>query len=122
MDEATRAAIRSDVAVAFGRHTVVDKVLQDGKVACKVEGVPLPPGCKPEKSDVLLVYNSRTEPPAMYIRDSVILRNTAAPRNLTPTQIDGEPWYQFSANYSYDISKPVSALVYGRLGRFLRNE
>jgi hypothetical protein len=122
MDDATRAAIGSEVSAAFRGHAVVDKALQDGRVAYKVEGVPLPPGCKPERSDVLLVYNSRTEPPTMYVRDSIVLRNGAVPRNLTPTQIDGELWYQFSANYSYDNSKPVSVYVYGRLGRFLRDE
>jgi hypothetical protein len=70
----------------------------------------------------MLSFTGREEAPTFYIKDAVALRNGSAPRNLTPTQVDGEPWFQYSANYPYDPAKPVSSFVYGRLGRFVQSE
>jgi hypothetical protein len=122
MDDAARASLRARIEGAFQGYSVKEKSLQDGRVAYRIEGLPLPPGCKPPFTDVLLVYGSPVEPPAFYIKDQVTLRNGSTPKNMTQTQVDGEPWVQYSANYPFDSSKTISSYVYGRLGRFVQAE
>lgn len=98
----------------------MEKTLPDGKSAFKIANVPLPPGCKPQAVCVLLVVNSPNEAPAMYVKEMILLRNGVAPRNVTPVQVDGETWFQFSANFPYNPAHPLSAYIFGRLGRFVR--
>jgi len=122
LDEATKAALRSQLEASFGAEAVADKTLPDGRAAFRISNVPLPPGCKPPALAVLLVVNTAAEAPAMYVKEMVTLRNGAVPRNATPVQVDGENWIQFSANFPYNPGQPLSAFIFGRLGRFGRQD
>jgi hypothetical protein len=114
--------VRDQLEAVFGADAVAEKTLPDGKAAFKIVKVPLPPGCKPEVVGVLLVINSLSEAPAMYVKEMITLRNGVIPRSVTPVQVDGETWIQFSANFPYNPVHPLSAYVFGRLGRFVRQD
>ena len=120
MDDLKRKAILDDLADFFGSERLKVKTLSDGKVAFRIDSVPLPPGCSPPVTAVLLVHGSESEPPQVLVQQGIMLKTGAMPRSTSPMTVDGEPWMSFSANFPYNSSHPAARYVLGKLGRFGR--
>jgi hypothetical protein len=120
MEDFKRKAILDDLAGFFGSQRVAVKTLPDGKVAFRIDFVPLPPGCSPPDTTVLLQYGNESEPPQVLVKQGIKLKTGAIPRSTSALTVDGEPWISFSANFAYDSSRSVVQYVLGKLGRFAR--
>jgi hypothetical protein len=60
--------------------------------------------------------------PPIYVAPGTTLPNGAPGRNVTPTQVEGETWLQFSFNFPWRPEDEPWKLVEGALRRFLKSE
>jgi hypothetical protein len=118
MDDVKKAIVTRELTSLYGEQAVAIKALPDGKVLFKIVDVPLPLGCTPENTDVLLVYENGVDMPQVLVRQGIHLKSGESPRSTNPMSVDGEPWMSFSANFPFDLTKPVTHFVIGKLGRF----
>lgn len=118
MEQQKADAIRSQLEAEFEGHHVTSKSLPEGKVAFLIRGVPLPQGCAPDVTDVLLLFNPAGIP-ELYTQPGIKAVGGVNPRNTYNETVDGEPWMRFSTKLTYDPTKPLSFFVYSKLGRFM---
>jgi len=118
MDETTIGKLDSELKRHYGEEKIQRKVLADGTVAFKIAAAELPEGCNPGRVDALLFFQGGNGSPQVFVRQQVKLANGRIARNQTNVIFDGEPWVSFSANFLYDVSKPIWYFVGGKLRRF----
>jgi hypothetical protein len=117
LDRAKQESIYEELAGFFGRENVSEKQLPDERVAFKIRGAPMPPGCAPDSIEALMVYTNG-DPPLVLVRQGVKLKSGVTPRSTESVTIDGEPWMRFSARFQYDRSRPAWFFLTGMLWRF----
>ena len=84
--------------------------------------VPLPNGCDPAETDVLVVLTPGAKP-ELFTKIIPTRPDGGTPRSTGTTTIAGESWCTFSYNLAWDEnSHSAEQFVYGRLRRFSRNE
>ena len=115
-------SIRRQLSDSFGEGLVSGGTLTDGRAAFRIKGVPLPLGCEPTKTDVLVVFPTSGGTPEVYVEQGIKVKGGIAPRNTYHETIDGEPWMRFSTNLAYEPVKPLATYIFGKLGRFSRAE
>lgn len=100
------------------------KTLQDSITAVRIKNAQLPSGCTPDKTDVLLLFPPNQDTPSKrYVKENVKLPNGKAPKNLNPTQVDGETWYDFSYNFPWSPqTDTMYQYVESALHRFAKTE
>lgn len=116
------AQIESELKHDFGPENVNDKRLQDRRQLFRITSVDLPEGCTPGKSDVLLVYSGPGATPEILVRQAPSLPNGRSPKNINPTTIDGEPWFNYSVRWAWNPSEPIWRNVIRKLMRFASPE
>ena len=78
------------------------RVAEDGpRTLAMVKDVPLPTGCRPSSTDVLLVLDQAQPKPQHYIRPGQTLKDGQPPKNHSTTLVGGESWMTFSWNFPY---------------------
>ena len=109
---------RSQLVDYFGEDRVSEKHLPDGRHVFRIAGVPLPAGCVPSSTPVLLVYTDPQGAPEVLVKPEIRLAGGKVPRNMNPLTVDGEPWSSFSANCPWNPSESVSIYMLRRIWRF----
>ena len=96
------------------------KTLPDGTGLVKIGTAKLPVGCTPPSTDVLLVFPpGQNTPSARYVKDIVKLPNGSTP-GFSPTIVEGETWYTFSYNFSWNPRDPMYQYVESLVTRFAK--
>lgn len=116
------ALIEGELRRDYGPDNVKDKRLVDRRQAFRLIGVGLPEGCQPPSSDVLLIYAAPNTTPEILVGRAPTLPNGRAPKNINPTTIDGEPWFNYSVQWSWNPSESVWRNVTRKLMRFASAE
>jgi len=103
---------------------VSTKTLPNGTILVRIKEVQLPSGCAPSKTDFLIEFPQNQDVPSKrYVKENITLPNGKTPRNFTPTQVDGEPWYEFSFNFPWNSqTDPMYQYVESALQRFAKTE
>jgi hypothetical protein len=87
----------------------------------RISTAPLPKGCTPAETPVLLVIQSPK--PLIYVKSGIKLPNGRDPRSNSIVQVEGESWMQFSYNFPYDESShTLVQFVATALNRFKKDE
>jgi hypothetical protein len=77
-------------------------VAQDGaRTLVRINDVPLPPGCQPLVTDLLLVLDPSQAKPLHYVRPGQTLSNGQPVQNSSTVVLAGESWMTFSFNVPY---------------------
>jgi hypothetical protein len=87
----------------------------------RIKAVPLPKGCLPVETPVLLVMQPSR--PLIYVTPGIKFSNGSVPRSTSIVQVEGESWMQFSYNFPYDeTSHTLVQFVGAALNRFKKHE
>jgi hypothetical protein len=87
----------------------------------RITAAPLPKGCTPAETPVLLVV--QPPKPVIYVKPGIRLPNGRDPRSTSIVQVEGESWMQFSYNFPYDESfHTLVQFVATALNRFKKDE
>jgi hypothetical protein len=100
----------------------VQESREGGRTLIKIAGVELPPGCRPEKSDVLVVLDPAAARPVVYVRPGVLLPNGASPRSTSPTAVGGESWLGFSFAFPWTEAESIITFLAVARQRFARHD
>lgn len=94
-----------------------------GATLVKLHEAPLPKGCSPARTPVLLVVPPGQGKPVLHVKPGVKLPNGAAPRSTSVVAIEGEEWLQFSYNVTWDENAhSLLQFVAAGLRRFAKAE
>jgi len=118
MDSEPFSLPRAQLIDYFGEARVSEKHLADGRHVFRITEVPLPSGCSPAVTPVLLVYANPQGAPEVLVKSEIRLAGGKVPRNMTPLTVDGEPWSSFSANCQWNPGESVGLYTLRRLWRF----
>lgn len=92
-----------------------------GQTLIRIASTPLPKGCSPSETPVLLVMQPSR--PLIYVKSGIKLPNGREPRSTSIVQVEGESWMQFSYSFSYDENLHTLVQFVGTaLGRFKKAE
>ena len=67
-----------------------------GRTLIRVDATPLPRGCTPKQTAVLLVLEGEARRPQIFVSTEVRVPNGVTPRSTSTVLVEGEPWMQFS--------------------------
>jgi hypothetical protein len=95
---------------------------EGGRTLVKIGGVELPPGCKPARSDVLIVLDPAAARPVAYVRPGVLLPNGVAPRSTSQTVVGGESWLGFSFAFPWSEADSIITFLAVARQRFARHD
>lgn len=122
MPDPEYAQIEGELKRDFGPENVRDKRLADRRQVFRLTSVSLPEGCNPATSDVLLVYSAPSATPEILVGKAPTLPNGQPPKNVNPTTIDGEPWFNYSVRWAWNPSETIWRNVIRKLMRFASPE
>jgi hypothetical protein len=114
--------VESELKRDFGPENVKDKRLADRRQTFRLSSVPLPNGCNPATVEVLLLYAAPSAAPDILVSKAPTLPNGSQPKNVNPTTIDGEPWYNYSVRWTWSPSDTIWRNVMQKLMRFASPE
>lgn len=110
--------VEAELKRDFGPENVNGKRLGDRRQVFRLISVGLPEGCMPGASDVLLVYSAPSTTPDILVSQVPTLPNGRTPKNVNPTTIDGEPWFNYSVQWTWNPSESIWRNVMRKLLRF----
>ena len=112
-----------ELQTLYGKDNITSKIVE-GTTLVRIKSVELPQGCKPEKTDFLLAIPQQQDTPSKrYVKENVKLPNGNTPRNLNPTMVDGESWYDFSYAFQWNpTTDPMYQYVESALHRFAKTD
>lgn len=71
----------------------------------RIDAVPLPDGCNPKTTQVLLKENNGADRPEIYVKGMITLPNGVTPRSTSTVAIEGESWMQFSYQFEWNAQQ-----------------
>jgi hypothetical protein len=105
---------------AFGEVLRID--LQ-GRTLMRIASAPLPRGCSPKQTPVLLVFEGEQRRPQIYVSPDTRVPNGGVPRSTSIVHFEGEPWMQFSYQFPWnEQDDSLEKFVITALSRFAKNE
>jgi hypothetical protein len=97
---------------------VQSKTLQDGTILIRVNGIHLPEGCTPNRTDFLMTFPPNQDVPnGRFVKEQVRLPSGVTP-NFSPIMQDGETWYGYSYNFLWTPAEPIFLYVETAIQRF----
>lgn len=115
--------LRSDIEglkAAFGK---VHRIDLEGRTLLRIGSAPLPRGCSPKQTPVLLAFEGEQRRPQIYVSTDIRVPNGSVPRSTSTVVIEGEPWMQFSYQFPWnEQDDSLENFVVIALGRFAKNE
>ena len=107
-----------DLRRTFGEITTVER----GEThLVRLPAVPLPSGCKPERTQVLLTLHSQDRP-LIYVQPGIIGPHGGPPRSCSDVLVEGESWMQFSYQFQWSWADGLVTFVGTALRRFAKHE
>jgi hypothetical protein len=89
----------------------------------RIHKAPLPKGCSPSSTQVLLVVQAGQPKPQVYVKPGIKVPNGADPRSTSVVGVEGEEWLQFSYAFPWDEnSHTLVQFVEASLRRFAKLE
>jgi len=122
MVDAEYAQIEGELQRDFGPDSVQDKRLSDRRQVFRLKAVEYPGGCSPASTDVLLLYSAPSAAPDILVNKVPTLPNGRQPKNVNPTTIDGEAWFNYSVQWTWTPSEPIWRNIMRKLMRFASPE
>lgn len=118
----TEEAIATFVAELKGAFPGAKKAVDGSQTLVRLPAVAFPRGCRPDETEALVVLRAGANP-ELYVKVIPNRPDGGTPRSTGTTTIAGESWCTFSFNLAWDAGHHTAEqFVYGRLGRFARNE
>lgn len=88
----------------------------------RLNEVEMPPGCRPQTTPMLLVFDSGQPKPVPYVQPGQLLANGRHPRSTSTQIVGGESWMQFSFNIPWAEGQSIVRFVAAARQRFAQNE
>jgi hypothetical protein len=112
--------IIAQLVSAFGHGT---QLAVDGqRRLVRIENVELYPGCKPAKTNMLIVLDPGHPKPQVFVTPGQLLANGHLPKNSSNILIAGQTWMQFSFNIPWADGDNVVRFIAAARQRFAQNE
>jgi hypothetical protein len=112
-------AIRDLVAV-YGDE--VRTAHEGTRTLARVSDVELPPGCRPPRTPMLIVFDPDQPKPIPYVQPGQLLANGGAPRSTSMQIVGGESWMQFSFNIPWGEDQGIIRFLASARHRFAQND
>lgn len=104
----------------FGEISRVDL---DGRTLLRVGSAPLPRGCSPKATPILLTFEGDQRRPQIHVSTAIRVPDGSVPRSTSTVLIEGEPWMQFSYQFAWnEENDSLEKFVLTALARFAKNE
>lgn len=117
--ETIEHAIRDLVSV-YGEG--VRTAREGGRTLARVSDVELPPGCRPPRTPMLIVFDPGQPKPIPYVQPGQLLANGGAPRSTSTQIVGGESWMQFSFNIPWAEGHGIIRFMASARQRFAQND
>src|SRR5712691_1857938 len=88
----------------------------------RVSEVELPPGCRPLRASMLVVFDQDQAKPTPYVQPGQLLSNGRTPRSTSTQIVGGESWMQFSFNIPWAEGQSIIRFVTATRQRFAQND
>ena len=93
------------------------------RTMARVKNVRLPPGPKPDMTEVLIVFDPDQGRPQWYVTPGIVLQDGRPPRSTSQVLVEGENWMQCSFQFPWDEERDSVIKFMGTaLKRFGINE
>lgn len=99
----------------------VRRAAEAGRTLVRIDAIDMPPGCKPETSPLMLVFDPSQPKPLPYVRQGQLLANGKVPTSTSPVSIGGEPWMQFSFNIPWEEKNGIMRFIAAARQRFAQD-
>jgi hypothetical protein len=109
-----------DLVGAYGDGVRVAR--EGARVLARLSEVELYPGCRPEKTAMLLVFDPSQQKPIPHVEPGQLLANGRVPRSTSTVMVGGESWMQFSFNIPWEEGISIIRFVAAARQRFAQNE
>ena len=117
--ETIEQAIRDLVSI-YGDGVRVAR--EGSRTLVRLAEVEMPPGCRPQTTAMLLVFDPDQPKPLPYVRPGQLLANGREPRSTSTQIVGGESWMQFSFNIPWVEGQSIVRFVTAARQRFAGNE
>jgi hypothetical protein len=98
-----------DLVAIYGNAV---RVASEGpRTLVQIDGVEMPPGCRPATTSMLLVFDSAQPRPVPYVAPGQLLANGGTPRSTSVQVIGGESWMHFSFNIPWTENEGIIQFI-----------
>ena len=95
---------------------------EETRTLVRLNEVGMPPGCRPQGTTMLLVFDPNQEKPLPYVQPGQLLANGREPRSTSTQMVGGESWMQSSFNIPWAEGQSIMRFVAAGRQRFAQNE
>lgn len=95
---------------------------EGSRTLVRVSEVELPPGCRPLRASMLIVFDPDQAKPTPYVQPGQLLSNGREPRSTSTQIVGGESWMQFSFNIPWAEGQGVIRFITAARQRFAQND
>jgi len=99
----------------------VRRANEGGRTLVRIDAIEMPPGCKPETSPLMLVFDPSQPKPLPYVQPGQLLANGKVPTSTSPVMVGSESWMQFSFNIPWEERNGVVRFVTAARQRFAQD-
>jgi hypothetical protein len=117
--ETIEQAIR-DLISTYGDGVRIAR--EGARTLVRLSEVEMPPGCQPQTTSLLLVFDPDQPKPVPYVQPGQLLANGRGPRSASTQMVGGESWMQFSFNIPWAEGQSIMRFVAAARQRFAQNE
>jgi hypothetical protein len=117
--ETIERAVQELVAV-YGDGVRVAR--EGGRALVRLPDVVLYPGCRPEKTAMLLVFDPNQPKPIPYVEPGQLLATGKTPKSISTVMVGGESWMQYSFNIPWAEGASIIRFVAAARQRFAQDE
>jgi hypothetical protein len=110
----------SDLVSVYGDG--VRTASEGPRILARLNEVEMPPGCRPQMTPMLLVFDPDQPKPVPYVQAGQLLANGRHPRSTSTQIVGGESWMQFSFNIPWTEDQSIMRFVVAARQRFVQNE
>jgi hypothetical protein len=113
------SAVTAVVATYGSDH--VRRAAEGERTLVRVDAIEMPPGCKPETSPMMLLFDPAQPKPLPYFQPGQLLANGKVPTSTSPVMAGGEPWMQFSFNIPWEERDGIVRFIAAARQRFAQD-
>jgi len=106
--ESVEQAVR-DLTSAYGSNVHVAS--EGPRTLVRINGVEMPPGCRPATTSMLLVFDPAQPKPTPYVAPGQLLANGGTPRSTSVQAVAGESWMHFSFNIPWTENEGIIRFI-----------
>lgn len=111
----------SSVLVATYGAEHVRRASEGPRTLLRIDAVEMPPGCKPEATAMMLVFDPAQPKPLPYVQPGQLLANGKVPTSTSAVVVGGESWMQFSFNIPWEERNGIVRFLAAARQRFAQD-